>query len=301
MEIHETDFEELAKNSIDRWGHCDEHNYSHFLSLKTSAKIPVFVSFGSSMGILALRSKTGKIWYMVREVLAEKEKKLGLFLEFADYVLNSLGMDTLQIEVEKEFMDKLVQELDSRGMRACEVSFTLDWPLFDMERWDGDIMSGKGWKKLRNIKNKFYKEHKVEIKKPEDVEKEALRQVVKGWKMNRNAKDFAYTREYLDVVDNDFEGFDETRVLVVDGKPRAITGGWKVPNSQQYYSSLGVFDYSLDRLGEIANLDDLAYLKSRGYKIVNFGGSDADLFEFKKKFRPHSQYRTYTFSIKKKG
>jgi hypothetical protein len=301
MEIHEDNFEELAENSINKWGHCDEHNFSHFLSLGTSAKIPVFVSFSSSMGILALKSKTGKIWYVVREVLAPKEKKADLFLEFAEYIIANLGIEKIQVEFEEEFRNELLQKLENTDLRAYAVNYHLDWPLFDMEKWDGDTMQGRDWKKLRNIKNKFYREHKIEAKNPADVDKKELKRIVSEWKSKRNADDFAYTHEYMDVVENRFNGFDEVRILFIDDRPRAITAGWKVPNSNQYYSSLGIFDYSFDRLGEIANLDDLTYLKAKGYKVVNFGGSDSDLLEFKKKFRPHSQYRTYTFSIARKN
>jgi len=161
-------------------------------------------------------------------------------------------------------------------------------------------MPGKGWKKLRNTKNSFYKEHKVEVLKHQDVDKEELKRIVAEWKERRGGDDFANSRQYLNIINNSFKGFDEVRILAVDGKPRAITGGWKVPNSEQYYSSLGLYDYSIERLGEIANLDDLTYLKSRGYKIVNFGGSGEELLEFKKKFRPASSYRTYIFSLMRK-
>ncbi|MBW2992065.1 DUF2156 domain-containing protein [Candidatus Woesearchaeota archaeon] len=297
MKIIENNFEELAKTSINKHGNCEEHNYEHFLYLGTSAKIPVFISFDNDMAILALKSATGKVWYVVREVLAPEEKKLEIFLEFADYILNKQDNERLQIEVEDSFRNELLKNLDRINLRACPVNYHLDWPLFDMEKWDGHLMPGKDWKKLRNIKNKFYKNHKIEIKKPEEVDKEELKRIITEWKSERNAEDFARHQEYLNVVDSDFKGFDEARVLVVDDKPRAITAGWKVPNSDHYYSSLGVLDYSIDRLGEIANLDDLNYLKSKGYKIVNFGGSDGDLLEFKKKFKPHSQYRTYIFSL----
>jgi len=170
-----------------------------------------------------------------------------------------------------------------------------------MERWDGDTMAGKDWKKLRNIKNKFYKEHRVEVLTHEEVNQEEMDRIIRDWRDKRNAEDFAQSQMYFNVVSERFSGFDEVRILVVDGKPRVLTGGWKVPNSDHYYSALGILDYSIDRLGEIANLDDLTYLKSRGYKIVNFGGSNDDLLNFKNKFKPHSQYRTYVFSIKKKG
>lgn len=300
MEIHEKDFEKIARESISKFGHCEEHNYEHFLNLGTTAKIPVFVSFEDGIGILALKSKAGKVWYAVREVLAPKEKKTELLLEFTNYILNELNMDRLEIELEDQSRNELLQKLNSSGLRACPVNYHLDWPLFDMQKWDGDKMEGKDWKKLRNIRNKFYREHKVETQTSDKFTKEELKQIVKEWREKRNAEDFAYKHEYLNAVDSDFAGFDEVRILVVDGKPRAITGGWKVPNSEHYYSSFGVFDYSIDRLGEIANLDDLNHLKEKGYNMVNFGGSDEDLLNFKKKFKPNLQYRTYTFSIKKK-
>jgi len=301
MKIYEKNFEEIAKRSIQEYGNCEEHNYEHFLSLGTSAKIPVFISFDDDMGILALRSSTGKVWYMIREVLAPEEKKLDIFLKFADYLLNGLKMDRLQVEVVESFRGKLLDSLGKYGLRDCPVNYYLDWPLFDMERWDGDTMAGKDWKKLRNIKNKFYKEHRVEVLTHEEVNQEEMDRIIRDWRDKRNAEDFAQSQMYFNVVSERFSGFDEVRILVVDGKPRVLTGGWKVPNSDHYYSALGILDYSIDRLGEIANLDDLTYLKSRGYKIVNFGGSNDDLLNFKNKFKPHSQYRTYVFSIKKKG
>lgn len=300
MRIIEDNFEELARKAIQKHGHCEEHNYEHFLNLGTTAKIPIFVSFEDDIGILALKSKTGKVWYVIREVLAPKEKKTELLLNFTNHVLNELNMERLEIELEDSSRNELLEKLNSNGLRACPVNYHLDWPLFDIQKWDGDKMEGKDWKKLRNIRNKFYREHKVEVLEPEKFSKEELKRIIKEWREKRNAGDFAYKHEYINVIDADFSGFDEARILVVDGKPRTITGGWKVPNSDQYYSSLGVLDYSIDRLGEIANLDDLNYLKKKGYRIINFGGSDEDLLTFKKKFKPHSQYRTYTFSIKKK-
>ena len=126
-----------------------------------------------------------------------------------------------------------------------------------------------------------------------------MKRIVHDWRKNRKNTNHAAYQEYLKIIDSNFKGFDETRIMVVDNKPRAITAGWKVPNSSQYYSSLGIYDYSIDRMGEIANLDDLDYLKSKGYKIVNFGGSEDKLLGFKNKFKPGSSYKTYIFSVKK--
>ena len=299
MKIHEDNFEEIARNSINKFGNCEEHNYEHFISLGTTAKIPVFIDFENNTGILALKSKTGKIWYMVREVLAPKEKKTELLIKFVKYLITDLGMERLQIELEEDSRKELLGELEKHNIRAGAINYTLDWPLFDIQNWNGDKMEGKDWKKLRNIKNKFCREHKVELVDLKEADKEELKNIIKQWKQKRNAEDFAYIHEYSNYIDNDFKGFDELRILKIDGKLCSITAGWKIPNSNAYYSAVGVFDYSIDRLGEIANLDDLNNLKKKGYKIVNFGGSDEDLLTFKKKFKPHSQYRTYTFTIRK--
>ena len=88
-----------------------------------------------------------------------------------------------------------------------------------------------------------------------------------------------------------------TRTLIIDGEPCSITAGWRVPNSKTYYSAFGLHNYKYDRLGEATNIDDLNALKQQGYTVVDFGGSDGNLLEFKKKFKPHQFYDTITFSI----
>ena len=90
------------------------------------------------------------------------------------------------------------------------------------------------------------------------------------------------------------------KTLYVNGKPATITAGWKIPNSNYYYSAIGIVDYSYVGLGEIANIDDLNRLKREGYKCVDFGGSDRVLLRFKKKFKPEKIYKTYIFSIVRK-
>ncbi|MEK6869533.1 MAG: hypothetical protein AABX74_04840, partial [Nanoarchaeota archaeon] len=94
-----------------------------------------------------------------------------------------------------------------------------------------------------------------------------------------------------------FKGMDMAKTLYVNGKPCTITAGWKIPNTKNYYSSIGIFDYSCQGLGEIANMDDLNRLKKQGYEYADFGGSEKALLSFKRKFRPEKIYKTYIFSI----
>ena len=130
--------------------------------------------------------------------------------------------------------------------------------------------------------------------------KEELRRVLLSWLKRRNANDKVDKDYYFKLIDNNFEGFDMAKTIYVNGNPSTITAGWKIPNSNDYYSSIGIVDYSYPGLGEVANIDDLNRLKRKGFTYVDFGGSDKVLLYFKKKFKPEKIYKTYTFSIVKR-
>ena len=153
-------------------------------------------------------------------------------------------------------------------------------------------------KKLRNIKNKFSKFYDTSFIPSKELDKKKLMDVVLKWKKNRpKVEKNYYTQMYLNFIKNDFEGNDIARSVVVNNEPCTITAGWKIPNSNNYYSSIGILDYSYPGLGEIANIDDLNRLKRKGYDYVDFGGSDKVLLYFKRKFKPEKIYKTYVFSI----
>ena len=65
------------------------------------------------------------------------------------------------------------------------------------------------------------------------------------------------TDYYLNLINNDFKGIDIAKTLYVDGRPSTITAGWRIPNSNNYYSAIGIVDYSYPGLGEVVNIDDL--------------------------------------------
>ena len=55
-----------------------------------------------------------------------------------------------------------------------------------------------------------------------------------------------------------------------------------------------------DRRGDVIfkyRNNQIAWLKKKGYRCVDFGGSDMVLLKFKKKFKPERIYKTYEFSI----
>lgn len=295
------EFEEKAKKAIEMYGHDAEHNYFHYLNQSTSAKQPVFISFDNDKGILAQKSRTGRLWYMVSEVLAPQEEKFSLFIEFVEHVFNTDGANRLQIEVDRKFRKELKEGLEITDFRAGKLNFRLEWPIYDMKAWDGDRLEGKRWKKIRNIKNRFLEDHEVKVIDSKELPKEELKKIITEWNSRRGADDFAYKECYFRLVDSGFAGCDMVKTIVVDGIPCSITAGWKIPNSNKYYSGIGVLNYRFDGLGEIANLYDLIEIKKKGYDEANFGGSDDDLLNFKKKFKPASTYDTYTFSIMRKN
>lgn len=301
MEILSDNFEEKAKKAIETHGYDAEHNYFHYINQATSAKQSVFISFDNNQGILAQKSKTGKLWYMVSEVLAPQDEKFSIFMQFVDHVFNKDGANRLHIEVDKEFRKELKEKLEThQEFRVGKLNFKLEWPLYDMKSWDGDKLEGKKWKKIRNIRNRFLENHKIEVIDSKDISKEELKKIVIEWNKKRGAEDFAYKECYLNMVDSGFAGCDMAKTMIVDGIPCTITAGWKIPNSNNYYSGIGVLNYNFEGLGEITNLYDLIEIKKKGYEKANFGGSDDNLLDFKNKFKPVSTYFTYTFSILRK-
>ena len=102
------------------------------------------------------------------------------------------------------------------------------------------------------------------------------------------------------MIDLNFEGVDHARTMVVDGRPCSITAGWKIANSNNYYSGVGIYNYAAENIGEVANLEDLFFLKQGGYEKIDFGGGGKALTAFKMKFKPTSLYKTYSFPVVKR-
>ena len=93
---------------------------------------------------------------------------------------------------------------------------------------------------------------------------------------------------------------DYAKAYFIDGKLRALTAGYRVPNSETFYPVININDYSIPTIGEFVAINDFSNIKKLGYKQFNFGGSDKRLLAFKKKFKPKKIYKTHFFSIIKK-
>ena len=286
------------ENGIKKYGHFAEHNYSHYLYSEAKAEKNVFFDFGSNRGVLTKFYQRGNSWSLFPNgVLAPKNERLGLLLETADYVLKKKKGKKFVVEVSEKLRKEILEKLEARsGLRACSCNYVLYWPLYNMELWDLKLRGSK-WKKLRNIKNRFSRKNTVKVVDSIKVPKEKLKEIVARWLGKRQKNDKVDKDYYYKLIENNFNGMDMAKTLYVNGKPCTITAGWKIPNTKNYYSSIGIFDYSCPGLGEIANIDDLNRLKKDGYEYADFGGSEKMLLSFKRKFKPEKIYKTYIFSI----
>ena len=287
---------------IHRYGFNAENNYHHYMYDQTKSLRNVFLRLGD-MGIMAVRSRRN-IWYLFPNgILAPPEKRFELLLRFIDFALLEQKAGKVSFELVEDLKKQLFDHFrESEKYKLTRINYVLYWPLFDMQRWDHS-MQGKNWKKIRNIVNRMENNgKKIDVVDARELPKEKLKKIVDSWIDSRRGEDYVSNEYYYNLIENGFLGFDHVRSICCNGEPYTITAGWKVPNSSCYYSAIGVTDYSFEKdMGVYANIDDLRFLKMKGYSLVDFGGSDKGLLSFKKKFMPHSMYRTYTFSIKLKS
>jgi hypothetical protein len=281
---------------IKKHGSVREHNYWFFYNQQTDYAKIFFLKF-QDKGVIAIRYKSG-LWELIGEVLAPEEKKSELFKYFLDYVLSKKKDKKVFAFVPENFYNDINNILQkSKKYRITNAPIVYYTPVFNMKKWNENL-EGKEWKKLRNIKNKFLRSHSVEFIPSKEVEKKKLMDVVLKWRKSRTKVEKTYyTQMYFNFIKNDFEGTDIARSIVVDGEARTITAGWKIPNSNNYYSAVGLYNHKYRGLGEVANIDDLTQIKRAGYEYADFGDSTESLLQFKKKFGPESFYRTYWFYI----
>jgi len=293
-------YKKKIKRSMKKYGNFAEHNFLHYMNCETSRDKNVFFDYGNDKGLLMQYDKKNNVWELFPcGILAPKSERLELLLKTAKYVLKNKKAKKLTVEVPEDIRKSIILKLKiPNSLRICTYTEILYWPVFNMNTWDPKL-KGNRMKKLRNIRNRFYKKYRVRIKDSRKVPIEKLKNIFQNWIKKRSMNDTVDKEYYLNLIDNNFKGADMARTLYVDGKPATITAGWKIPNSKDYYSAIGIVDYSYPGLGEIANIDDLNRLKRKGFKYVDFGGSDKRLLTFKKKFKPEKIYKTYIFSIVK--
>ncbi|HLD97339.1 MAG TPA: hypothetical protein VI934_03270 [Candidatus Nanoarchaeia archaeon] len=298
------------KRCIARFGFTPEHNYAYFSTTAEQGARNIFLKSQEGYGVMAnYRESVGEVC-MISEALAPRDNQVEVLHSALDECFQRLPAKKFVVEQDDALRAATIKSFENNGYTALKPRYSLYWPVFNMREWDGDSMQGDGWKKLRNMKNRFYHEHSVEVVDSKAVDKEKLRAIVAEWVQKRqlmaqgaNRKDsnLAYYERYNNMIEFGFEGATLAKTLVVDGEPCTITAGWEIPNTEgSYYSAIGISNYRHEGLSEMANLDDLYRLKETGYNAVDFGGSPMPLLKFKLKFRPHLVYITHTYAIVRK-
>jgi len=289
---------DLVLKSIEKYGCFPEHHFNHFIDLKEEDAVHVLVLFEDDMSLLTFHYEKSKTWWIITEPLAPFEKQSDILLQFLNHVFEKEQAEKVLCEFTENFRKKIVELLDKEGkLKARSPAYSLFWPIFEMKNWDNSL-TGKKWKIIRNLRNYFLREYEPELVTDiNTTSKEELNKLVKKWIETRHANDRVDDEHYYNVIKNGFEGCDSVRIFTINGKPVSITAGWKMPNSNNYYSAIGILDYDYKGIGEATNIDDLTELKKKGYDFVDFGGSNKGLFDFKLKFQPHFFYKTDFFTI----
>ena len=285
--------------SIKKFGHTSDHNFDWWACSAISPdSLPVFVQWPDGSGLLAHHSKNE--WRIWSDPVSKEEDMAERIEEFVLEIFKDKNIEVLWCgDVSDSIFPKLK---NSRGLKLNDIYYSLQWPVLDMLKYDTSL-SGGHFKGMRNAKNKFYREHKVEVVQADKVEKNLLHGVVDEWKnvALKKQKDDVYDLKYHKVIDNGFRGFLTARVMVVDDKPVGFNVGYEVVNSPgRFVGIIGINDYSINDLGLILWLEDLEWIKKAGYKELDMQGDESGGLKFKMQFNPIIERKTDTFSIMKK-
>lgn len=281
---------------IKKYGHLAQHNFYLYLNYGREGEKNVFFGLKNNRGVFAYQKFDQ--WRILTDPLCPQEEKLKTLVQTIDYVFRAGAKKIILEDMSDGIRKGLVIESKKKSWRVLQLSYSLIWPIVDLENWTG---GGGDWKRLRNLYNKFFKDNRVEIKKPSRANAYDIKKMILGWKKQRNETDRVHLEQYLRFVDSDFAGCEMVRIFVCQGQPISITAGWSIPNSDKvYYSCISIYDYNYKNIGEASYWDELIELKKLGYKKVDYGGSEGGLLNFKMKFHPTSTYKTDVFSILKK-
>lgn len=280
---------------IKRYGWAPEHNVEHFFHSTAGKPRNIFFTTAKGWGIL------GKVWddewRLFAEPLSPPDVRAKLVMAFCDQAFSSLAMKKVVVELTAPTRRNFLKDL-SIHLRCRAVAEKLVWPVLDFEAVDLSY-PGSSYKFLRNIRHRFSREHHAESVTTSEISKDRLHEIVTRWEQDRPARHRSYTSEYHELIDDDFKGTTGGRVLVVDGEAEALSTGWPVPHSATYYHAVALHTFAHWGLGEIAMMEDLQWMQRHGYALADMGGSDKNLFAFKKKFGSTCTYVTYAFSIVK--
>ena len=288
---------ERIQRCISKYGHTSDHNLDWYSDsiIEVEAET-VFVEFDDGTGLLTHRdSDKWRIWSDPLSQESDMADRIGEFAVgvFKDEKIKEVWCDDVS--------DKIYPELKkNQSLKLNDPYYHLFWPVLDMAKYNPALPGGH-FKETRNAKNKFYREHKLDVVKTSDLSKENLLKIVDDWfkEVSKKQKEDVYDLRYRLLIKNNFRGFTTARVLVADGKPVGFNAGYEVVNRPGRFAGvIGIHDYSIKDLGTILWLEDLGWIKNSGYKELDMQGNEYE-WELKQKtqFGAVIERKTDTFSI----
>lgn len=292
----QTIYKTRAQGAIEQYGYAPEHNFDWYICNTEPEQQAVVVEWPDGTQLLTHKEK--KEWYLFSEPLVPIQNAGHRIAEFTEVVFESSDIQKVVLELRTQTRKAVLDTLP-KTLRASAINYSMTWPVMNMEKFD-PILPGGHWKHIRNARNKFYREHRVEIVDAQNVPREELYGLIDRWRKKRNGHDRAYYHHYKNIIDSHFKPTTHAHSMIVDGHVVGLNAGWPIPNTNQYYAAIGIHDYSSPDLGIMLYLADLEFFKKEGMKIVDMAGGEKALTMFKNQFLPESWYKTFVFSIVKR-
>ena len=235
-------------------------------------------------------------WHTIAEPISSIKDKLNILKKSLKTIFQEKNAQRVVCEdYSKEFSKEVKNSIKDLGLRAVRPSDILYCPVYNLAELPQNL-DGKKFKSIRYAKSRCSR-YKIKFKDPLKIDKGVLLELVNTWIQKRKAQDEILANDYIKFIETGFPGCDIRRAFFVDNSLKGLTVGWHIPNSQAHYLFLNIHDYSDSYLGDFITIEHFLEARRRGYKMLDFGGSDKKSLMFKKKFNPSSIYKMYTFSI----
>lgn len=286
--------------AIKKYGWAAEHNFGWYQCYQywyAPTQRTIFVEADRG-ALLTVHIERKQEYFVVFDPLAAPEHRVPLLTEYIAWIFSNTPAKKIWFQLDKNARREFLRALPE-AYCSKPIYYTLVSPIYDLRKFDPALPGGH-YKGLRKEMHKFYRGHRVAAQDAKTYEdRESLHAIVDAWKRERPNTEKGMVGVYHHMIDANFKGTDEARVFVVDGKAAGINAGWKIPNSDRYYGSVGIHNFSIDGLGAMLYLEDMIFLKSRGYGEVDMGGSEKSLLAFKNKFCPQACEEMVIFSVAK--
>lgn len=302
MKIYEDTLAEQPRieRAIKQYGYASEHNFWWYQYYQHYYKPPqrnIFVETDRGALFTAYNERDND-YFVVFDPMAPAEFRIPILMEYIEWIFKNTSAEKIWFQLERDFRPAFLRALP-KTCRSNPIYYTMESPIYDLRQFDTALPGGH-YKSLRKEMHKFYREHTIAVEDAKKyTDKESLRAILDNWRKKRPNHERGMTGVYREMIDGNFAGTDEARVMTVDGKAAGFNAGWMIPNSERFYGAVGIHDYSVDDLGAMLYLEDLIHLKDRGYREVDMGGGEKSLTAFKNKFCPQSFYKTVVFSVSK--